>query len=240
MFSTLFKILPTILLVLVPTIIIILLVKCWVEKIHIDFKSLKNKGFKADDNPFGVYVYDAPQGNGKTYNMANYIYKNQECKIFANMDLDYIDYCRYSGFDGLIDIKNYIDSIDYKTGKDKDKQIVILFDELFTELMRGSKLNEEVLDFLFQMRKRKIIFITSAQYWRQIPKDFRDFVRFEVQCKKMNIFGTTFFIKKFGDAENMIYDDLQQDFVCPLIDTYIEKSNIEVANLYDTYQIVGK
>ena len=82
-------------------------------------------------------------------------------ELFSNIKgIKNIDYTYYTGFDGLIEIKHKLD--DGTLVYDHEKQLVIIYDEIFTELQRYSKLNKEVLDFLCQMRKRNFSPILSC------------------------------------------------------------------------------
>lgn len=224
---------------LIPILIIFLIVAilllCWKFKVKVKFKTFLKRGFTPKRGAWGIYVYDGAQGKGKTYSLVEYIIDNRNSiELFSNIKgIKNIDYTYYTGFDGLIDIKNKLDNgtLIY----DKEKQLVIIYDEIFSELTRYSKLNKDVLDFLCQMRKRKIIFLTTAQYWAEIPLSFRRFVRYEVQCNMINILGLGILIKRFGDAENMKWDEEEQEHICPITETTITKCRKFIANSYDTY-----
>ena len=118
-------------------------------KIHIKFKTFLKKGFPAIRGDFGLYCYCGSQGSGKTYSVVEYLIDNKnKCMYFGNIaGISGIDYELINGFDGLIDLKHRLDNGDIKVPA--NKQLVIFYDELFTELQRNSKLNSEVMDFLF-------------------------------------------------------------------------------------------
>lgn len=224
-------------LILIGLIFVIILgvVLCIKYKVKIKFKTFFKKGFAPKRGNFGLYVYDGKQGKGKTYSLVEYLLDNRHSiEVFSNIDkIKNIDYQLYNGFNGLIDIKHKLD--DGSLIYDHDKQIVIIYDEIFTELQKHSKLNKEVIDFLCQMRKRKIIFLTTAQEWAEIPLSFRRFCRYEIQCNMINFLGLGILIKRFGDAEQMKWDEEQQEHVCPIVETTITKCRKFVANSYDTY-----
>lgn len=225
------KLIPILLIFLVIAILLL----CWKYKVKIKLKTFLRRGFSPKRGRWGIYVYDGAQGKGKTYSLVEYILDNRNSiELFSNIKgIKNIDYTYYTGFDGLIDIKNKLDNGTLLF--DDEKQLVIVYDEIFTELQRYSKLNKEVLDFLCQMRKRKIVFLTTAQYWAEIPLSFRRFVRYEVQCNMLNLFGLGILIKRFGDAENMKWDEEEQEHICPITETTITKCRKWVANSYDTY-----
>ena len=204
-------------------------------KFAIKWKTFLKRGFLPKRGDFGLYVYDGKQGKGKTYSLVEYLIdnKNRIC-VFCNIaNIKNIDYTFYTGFNGLIDIKNSLDNgtLDY----DKSKQLVIVYDEIFTELQKHSKLSKEVIDFLCQMRKRKIIFLTTAQEWAEIPLSFRRFCRYEIQCNMIPLPFFGILIKRFGDAEQMKWDEQLQEHVCPIVETTITKCRKFIANSYDTF-----
>ena len=68
----------------------------------------------------------------------------KEMRIYANIDsLKGINYTYFNGFDNLLKLRNQHDCI-------------IFYDEIFTALTKSSRINTDVLDFLSQMRKRRI------------------------------------------------------------------------------------
>ena len=213
------------------------------NNLSIKWRTFKEKGARSVTGDFGVYCYNGSQGKGKTYSLTEFVYDNDDIIVFSNYPFHnkvikskYIkNIIYYSGFDGLIDIKNKLDKkeLDDIIGT---SQIVIIYDELFQELMRGDKLNKDVLDFLSQMRKRQIIFLTSAQYWSEIPITFRKFVRYQIDCNFLNFPFLPFslLVKTFRDGENMKWSNDDQEFIAPIIETTITKVRKSVFNSYDT------
>ena len=213
------------------------------NNLSIKWRTFKEKGARSVTGDFGVYCYNGSQGKGKTYSLTEFVYDNDDIIVFSNYPFHnkvikskYIkNIIYYSGFDGLIDIKNKLDNkeLDVVIGK---KQIVIIYDELFQELMRGDKLSKDVLDFLSQMRKRQIIFLTSAQYWSEIPITFRKFVSYQIDCNFLNFPFLPFslLVKTFRDGENMKWSNDDQEFIAPIIETTITKVRKSVFNSYDT------
>lgn len=218
----------------------------FVRKLRVKWKTLIHKGFRPNRANFGLYTYTGNQGKGKTYSLIEYIYDNKEtCFFFTNIQnitcLDYMptknnvvpNAIYYKGFDGLIQCKERLDHGEY----DKvigDKQIVFIFDELFTELTRGTKLSLQVQDFLCQLRKRKIIFLTTAQVWPEVPLYFRRLCRFQINCNMFPFLSTGFIIKEFNDAENMKWDEELQEHVAPCLELSFSKVRKKVSQCYDT------
>ena len=216
-------------------IIFILIMLAIKYKVKVKIKTFIKRGFAPKRGQFGLYVYDGKQGKGKTYSLVEYILDNRNSiEVYSNIaGIKNIDYTFYTGFTGLIKIKHELD--DGTLVHDPDKQLVIIYDEIFTELQKNSKLSKEVIDFLCQMRKRKIIFLTTAQEWAEIPLSFRRFCRYEIQCNMINFLGIGILIKRFGDAEQMKWNEEEQEHTCPIKETTITKCRKFVANSYDTF-----
>lgn len=222
-----------ILIFILVIVLVLLIFYCWSNKIHIKWKTFFKKGFKPVRGNFGIYCYCGKQGKGKTYSLVEYLQDNKEKNlVFCNIkNITGIKYHFYTGFEELMQIKRYIDSPDFHT----DKQIVIVYDEIFTELQKHSRLNKDVLDFLCQMRKRKIIFLTTAQEWAEIPLTFRRFCRYQIDCCMIPIFHTGILLKRFYDAENMKWSNDDQEHIAPLIESTITHTRKHIADSYDTF-----
>lgn len=211
--------------------IFIILFFCFVlffirNKIKIKFKTFFKKGFRVNRGVFGVYCYCGKQGKGKTYSCVEFLLENTDLPIYANLkslDISKIDYTYFSGLEGLLALRD-------------KKDCIIVFDEIFTLLTKQTKMTTDVLDFLSQMRKRGIIFITTAQEWLEINITLRRYCRYQIDCNIINLFGRGILIKRFYDAEQMKWSQLDNEYIAPIISTTISKCNIEVANKYDTYE----
>lgn len=199
------------------------------KKINIKYNTFFKKGFKVDRGIFGIYCYCGKQGSGKTYSVISFLNDNKDKKIYANLtSIKGIDYTYINGFDELLKLRN-------------EHDILIFYDEIFTELTKYSKINTDVLDFLSQMRKRRIIFLTTAQEWGEIPLTFRRYCRYQINCRLLNIpIFNGILIKNFMDAENMHWSNDDNDWVAPLIENSIEHTRKKIADSYDTYEQIGK
>lgn len=203
----------------------------WKNKIHIKWKTFLKKGFKPNRGIFGIYCYCGKQGSGKTYSVIEFLENNKDKKIYANLtsiNSDIIPYTYINGFSDLLSLRS-------------EHDVIIFYDEIFTELTKYSKINTDVLDFLSQMRKRRIIFLTTAQEWGEIPLTFRRYCRYQINCRliRLPIFKGIL-IKNFMDAENMHWSNDDNDFVAPLIENTITHTQKFIANLYDTFEQIGK
>lgn len=216
-------------------IVIILFLKCIiVDKIHINFRSFFRKGFSKKDDKYGVYCFCGKQGAGKTYSLADSLEEKSSCKTvlcnIRSLCASHLNYVYMTDFYEIMDT----------VLADKDpSRFIIVFDEIFTLLEKG-KLDKKCLSFLSQMRKRNIFLYTTAQEWLEINVTFRRYVRYQIECKMINIpfldFAIT--INKVNDAYQMKWDNLQNEYVSPRIQTNIKKCSIKVANSYDTFETI--
>lgn len=220
--------------VLIIIAIIIIIVFCIKAKVRIKLHTFVGKSFRAKRGDFGTFTYCGKQGSGKTYSITEYLVDNsKKIKVYSNiLDIKNVeDITYFKGFKGLMKVKQFIDSPDFDSG---GKQIVIVFDEIFTELTKNSKLSQEVLDFLCQMRKRQIIFLTTCQEWAEVPLTFRRFCRYQIDCKMIPILWFTILVKTFKDAENMKWSNDDMEFIAPITETSVTKARLKIANSFDT------
>lgn len=230
--------------------IMIVVYYCFKNKIKIKFKTFLKRGFKVKKGVYGIYCYVGFQGNGKTYSCIEYVIDNyNNIQLFSNVKINNINYIYYNGFKEMLLLRDCIDYarsrnnnyIIFKGKKypiDFEKQIVFIYDEIFSELQRGSKISNDVLDFITQMRKRGFILLTTAQIWSDIPITWRRLTRFEIDCSMRNFFGINILVKVFRDAELMKWSNDDQEFVAPIISTTITHTRKYIANSYDTYQLI--
>lgn len=216
-------------------IIIILIVFLIKQKIRIKFKTFFQRGFNPEINQFGVYCYCAKQGGGKTLSCVSYLYENRTKELYANLksiNSAVIPYHYISNLDDLLKLR----------GK---RNIIIFFDEIFTEISKIIKTDptraKAIMDFLSQMRKRGIILLTTCQEWRLLPLYFRLYVRYQVNCKIIKLpFIGGIIIKNFINGDNIKWDDQEQDFVGELFANVVEHTRLKISKLYDTYEQIGE
>lgn len=209
---------------LIFIIVIIVLIFIRFRHTHIKFKTFFKKGFAPKRGKFGVYCYCGKQGSGKTYSAVEFLLMNSHLPIYSNVaTIKGVDYEYFNGFDNLLKLRDKTDCI-------------IFYDEIFTALTKNSRMSTEVLDFLSQMRKRRIIFITTAQEWLEINITLRRYCRYQIECKMLNVLGLGILIKSMYDAEQMKWSNEDNEYIAPLIETTISKCNLYVANSYDTFE----
>lgn len=208
--------------ILIIVLIVLFVYLHFVLHLSIKFKTFFRKGFSPVRGDFGVYCYCGKQGKGKTYSVVEFLLENKDKEIYCNIpNLKGIKYTYFQGFDELLKLRD-------------KSNCIIVFDEIFTALTRTSKMNTDVLDFLSQMRKRQIIFLTTAQEWLEINITLRRYCRYQIECNMINLFGLGLLLKSFYDAEQMKWDNLENEYVAPIKSLTLSKCNTRVCNSYDT------
>lgn len=207
--------------------IFVIIVLIALRKVKIKWRTFLRRGFKKKSKPYGVYCYCGKQGKGKTYSVIEFLRENKNLEIYANIkSIKGINYTYFSGFDELLKLQD-------------KKNCIIVYDEIFTALTKSSKLTTQVLSFLSQMRKREIIFITTAQEWLEINITLRRYCRFQIECNMISILGYPILIKHLYDAEQMKWSNLDNEYIAPLIETTISHGMKKVVNSYDTFEEIS-
>lgn len=192
--------------------------------VSIDVKSFFRKGLFRKVGQYGVFCFSGKQGSGKTYSATKFLYENYKKKtIYANYTVD-IPYKKIKNLDELLQIK--------------ENDCIIFYDEIFTEISRSSRLGPKVLEFLAQMRKRQVVFITTCQEWLELPVTLRRFVRFHIPVQIHSILGLNILVETYEDAEQMKWDNLQNEYLAPTVALKISKLNKKIAQLYDTWEVI--
>lgn len=186
---------------------------------------------------FGLYCYTGKQGTGKTYSAINFLIKN---KILHNYVV-ITNVQSFNAFSDTIYMTNINDIIDFMVEHEKDeKKYIIFFDEIFTILEKKTAINKKILSFISQLRKRKIIFVTTAQEWSEINITFRRYVRFQVSCNMFSIpiLKIAFLLNKVNDGDGIKWDNDSQDWIAPTIATNFMKGNLSIIESYDTFETI--
>lgn len=105
----------------------------------------------------------------------------------------------------------------------------------------GTRINKEILSFISQLRKRKIIFVTTAQEWLEINVTFRRYVRYQIDCNMISlpIFKTAFLLNAINDGEQLKWSNEDNEYVAPRIQTKISKGNLNIIESYDTFETIS-
>lgn len=177
-------------------------------------------------------------GTGKTYSSVNFLIKNKLQKnyiVITNVK-------SFNAFKDTIYLTNIEDIIDFVIANDgkEGKKYVIFFDEIFTILEKNTKINKKILSFISQLRKRKIIFVTTAQEWAEVNITFRRYVRFQISCHMFSlpIINRAFLINEINDGDLIKWDNDAQDWIAPTIATNFMKGNLAVIQSYDTFETI--
>lgn len=197
--------------------------------------SFFDKGFRAQKNKWGLYCYTGKQGTGKTYSAIKFLInqKNKyDYKIITNVT-------SFKGYDNIIYMTNINDIINYcESFIENEGNVIIFFDEIFTILNKNTKINESILSFLSQLRKRKIIFITTAQEWGEVNITFRRYVRYQVECNLFSFFGYAFIFNSINDGDMIRWNNDLQDWIAPRVSANFSKGNLYVIESYDTFETI--
>ena len=218
-------------------IVILIIFKIFESKITIKFNTFFRRGFKKIDNEFGLVCYSGKQGKGKTYSAIKFC-------IDEKLKNDYTIITNVKSFDLFEDtiyMSNINDIIDYCVQfNNNDANVLIFFDEIFTVLEKKLPINKKILSFLSQLRKRKILFVTTAQEWSEINITFRRYIRYQVSC---NMFAfpftkTAFIYNVINDGDLIRWNNDTQDFEAPRIKAYFEKGQKRIIQSYDTFETI--
>ena len=211
-------------------------------RVKIKWSTFLKKGFLPKRGSFGLYCYCGSQGNGKTYSLVEYLEDNKNHIIcysnVSNIKVNGLKIHYYKGFKELLKIIDDLDNGFIEVPN--NYQFVALYDELFSEFVKGQKVDPDFMEFLAQLRKRKVILLTTCQYWAELPISLRRFCRYQIDCKMFNLLFIGILWKRFRDAENMKWDETQQDFVAPLVENTFSKCRIKVAKSYNTNERIKK
>ena len=190
-----------------------------------------------------VFVIVVNNGKGKTYSSIKFCIDRKlatDCVIYTNVT----SFNMFSDTIFITDINELIDTvISYCDSLPADTQpnIIIFFDEIFTILEKGTKINKKILSFISQLRKRKIILVTTAQEWLEINVTFRRYVRFQIDCNMVSlpILNTAFLINAVNDGEQLKWSQEENEYIAPRIQTNISKGNLAIINAYDTFETIN-
>lgn len=191
--------------------------------------SLLFRGLTRPEEQFGVYCFSGHQGYGKTYAAVRWLrgwFLDSDFKIYANLkSLKNVNYEYYSSIDDII--------------QNRERNTFIIMDEIFRYIQVGSRNYRQNVDklakWLRQSRKLNRIVIFTAQQWLDLPIEIRRVCRRSIVLKP-TIFGIRMAV--WGDAENMTYNTDIGEYECPLIHVEFFKIRPEVAESYDTLEVI--
>lgn len=223
------------LVIIIFLLIFLLLFKFYQSKIHIDVKSFFLNGFDKVDNKFGLFCYCGKQGKGKTYSCVKFLIeqkKKHDYQIITNVK-------SFNAFEDTLYMSDIRDIISYcEQFEGNEKNIIIFFDEIFSILEKKTSISKEILLFISQLRKRKIIFLTTAQEWSEINITFRRYCRYQIDCNMFSLFGRAFIFNSINDGDLIKWDNDLQEFIAPRISANFAKCNKFVIDSYNTFETI--
>lgn len=215
-----------IMLIIIIIAIVAVIVYFIKNKIHVDFGSFSRRTLPLARGKFGVYCFTGKQGSGKTYSVTKFISHNRRkyTKVYSNITLKSMPYTPINGVAELLSLRD-------------QQNCLIIYDEIFTILSKSSKIQPELMEFLTQQRKMHNVLLTTAQEWLEIPITFRRFVRIQIDCKTIALgkFGGIL-IETYHDAYNMKWDNMESEYIAPLMSTKISKYERRYMLEYDTFE----
>lgn len=202
-------------------------------KYRIELSTFLKKGLPKVDDRFGVYFVTGRQGSGKNYYATKLLVnqdKNVLNKVYTNIKSLKIEGVNIVYFNKIEEIYQNI-----------DEYCIFLIDEIARKYDRNSRTDTQLYAFLNQSRKRKRIVIMITQEWRETPMWLRRPAKYMISTRKIPVlsrFGI--FISTVGDAENMVFDKDEGEYLCPPLKYLVYKRNKEIASLYDTFEAINQ
>lgn len=211
-------------------ILVVIIVLMVINKIRVDVPSFFRPTLKLDRGLFGVYCFTGKQGSGKTYSLTKYVKSHVHTgqKVYSNVTIFGLDYEPIRSVEHLLSLRD-------------EKNVFIIYDEIFTLMQKSSRIEGDLMEFLTQQRKMKNIFFTTAQEWLEIPITFRRFVRIQIECqtRPLGKLGGIL-IEDYYDAYNMKWDQLENEYVAPRIAKKFSKYEKRFMQSYDTFERIKK
>lgn len=201
-------------------------------KYDIRLGTFVKKGLPPIDDRHGVYFVTGRQGSGKNYYAIMLLLqqdKRKVNKVYTNVHSLKIEGYNIEYFTKITEIYDNI-----------EEDCIFLVDEVSKKWDRNSRTDTQFYAWLNQSRKRKRIVILITQEWRELPMWIRRPAKYMIATKPtklLNKFGI--YTSLVGDAENMIFDKDEGEYICPPLKYIIYKRNTMVANCYDTFEPIN-
>lgn len=214
------------------------------NKLRIDFKSFFKKGFARKTDDFGLFCYTGKQGKGKTFSAIQFLEKQRvryKQVLLTNVK-SYYDYVYSTNTIDCYYFEDIEELIELAISLNNNNiPIIVFFDEIFTVLTKNVKIQKHILSFISQLRKRQIIFVTTAQEWAEINMTFRRYIRYQISCNMFSIpiLKIAFYFNSINDGDGIRWDESEQDFMAPLIFKELGKANLNVVKKYDTFETIA-
>lgn len=203
-------------------------------KYDIRFNTFAKKGLPRIDDRFGVYFVTGRQGSGKTY-YAIYLalqqvnFNNERAKIKTN-----IKSLKIPGAD--IEYFERVEEIYFDT----EERCIYILDEVARKWTKNSKTDAQFYAFLNQCRKMKRICIMITQEWKELPMWIRRPAKYMITTRTFPVLALfNLYVSIVGDAENMVLDPVEMEWVCPPLKYIVYKRTQEIASYYDTFEPIN-
>lgn len=182
-------------------------------------------GVRSYEDLYGVYCFAAKQGAGKTYSAVRWLLStfvpNADWRIYTNL--------KSAKFRNI-----YLNDID-EILANRDKNVVIFVDEIFKKIDYDRRKIKQFTEWLGQSRKHFRVVIFTTQEWLDLPIEIRRFCRRSITIRR-SWFGLR--VATWGDSENMVYDQIESQYVCPVVHRVFFRINKRIASLYDTLEAI--
>lgn len=188
------------------------------------------------------YAILVNNGYGKTYSCIKRIIEimnaSEEYILITNVYSFKIFYERTTYINDLYELINYVNNL--CDDENFDRRIIILFDEIFSVVNKNYSVDDNLMTFISQLRKRSICLFTTAQEWSEINISFRKYVRFQISCRMFALpfTRTAFLFNHINNGEELKLNPQTMEYEAPVINTKIMKGNISVIQSYDTYEVI--
>lgn len=197
-------------------------------KLNIDVMSFFRPTIPLDRGVFGVYCFTGKQGSGKTYSVVKFIKgKMKGQKVYSNVTFSGLDYTKLESLEQLMSLSD-------------ERDCIIVYDEIFTMMQKQTRFTEPMMTFLSQMRKQGNIFITTAQEWLELPMTYRRYVRIQIDCSTIPLgFMGGILKERYYDATYMVWSQLDNEYIAPIISFKISKYEKRYMQSYDTHERIA-
>lgn len=170
---------------------------------------------------------------GKTFYLVDYVEKNRgDLKVITNIKT-YSERGHNVIYEkNLYNIINKFNSGEYNEG------YIILFDELFKVINKNSKIDDRLMLFISELRKRHIYLMTDVQEWLDVPVTFRRYCRYVINTKMFNFLGTAYMYNTISSGYDMKYDKDEGEYLAPVLSSSFMKCSKVTSDLYETDEVI--
>lgn len=217
-----------------------------IGKTKIEFDTFFKKRTPRIDDSYGLYCITGKQGTGKTYYAVKLTKANlnKVRKIKTNVkSLNF--WGKRNGISFIVNRGMFCVPVEYfekisDIYYDEDEYCLYLIDEISRKYKKNSDCDMQFYAFLNQCRKTHRMCILITQEYKELPMWLRRPIKYQ-----LNTVPTPFlwrfgiYTTYVGDGENPILDKDTLEWECPILYKIISKRNMEVAQMYDTFEPIS-